>query len=592
MTLERILVLDDEPIIQKILADLFGRKKCSVSVASTIAQAETLLTRDTFDLVMLDVRLPDGDGQHFLEHVMGLPDKPLVVMMTGHGSVESAVTCMRAGAFDYLIKPFSPSQIEIILRKAETYRQLMSVNRYFSEQSGDEGDMIGRSPALQRLRQLVMRVAPTDATVLITGENGTGKEMVSRSLWRHSKRKAEPYIKVNCAALSESLIESELFGHEKGAFTGATERREGRFELANRGTLLLDEVSEIPPNLQAKLLRVLQEREFERVGGTKTIKVNVRILATSNRDLLQFVERGSFRSDLYYRLNVFPIHVPALRERPDDIVVIAESFLQRFARKHGLKLPGFSDQARAALQAYPWPGNVRELQNTIERAVILSEAGRPVPVSSLGLPALPRAACLVAAPIPVSSTSSAATGTGAAGGWPASPFTPAPAPVTMPPTGTPVPFGSSETPPADAPIPFQVPTPSEAVAAASATEAMAAAFADVAASASGSLDPPSLAPEAEGEADGSGPSAPPPAAETPTADAATAAPAAAPAPEAEVLPLDELEKRAILSALRATGGNRTRAAELLRISIRTLRNKLQEYRASGDFDDSLLGGDS
>ena len=508
MSLERILVLDDEPIIQKILVDLFGRKKYTVSVAATLAQAEALLARDTFDLIMLDVRLPDGDGQQFLEHVMSLPEKPLVVMMTGHGSIESAVGCMRAGAFDYLIKPFSPSQIEIILKKAESFRQLMSVNRYFSEHSGDEGDMLGRSSALQRLRQLVVRVAPTDATVLITGENGTGKEMVSRALWRHSQRKKEPYIKVNCAALSENLIESELFGHEKGSFTGATERREGRFELANRGTLLLDEVSEIPPNLQAKLLRVLQEREFERVGGTKTIKVNVRILATSNRDLLQFVERGSFRSDLYYRLNVFPVHVPALRERPDDIVVIAEAFLQRFGRKHGIKLPGFSDQARAALQAYPWPGNVRELQNTIERAVILSESGRPVSTSSLGLPSLPR----VAAPIPSGQSSDP---------WPASP-------VETPGFSTP-PF---------APAAESEPVPEES-------------FTAVA----------------------------------PVIDAASVSVAAS---ESDIVPLDELEKRAILDALRSTGGNRTRAAELLKISIRTLRNKLQEYRLSGDFAETTL----
>jgi two-component system, NtrC family, response regulator AtoC len=508
MSLERILVLDDEPLIQKILADLFTRKKYTVSVAGTIAQAEALLARDTFDLIMLDVRLPDGDGHQFLDHVMGLPEKPLVVMMTGHGSIESAVGCMRSGAFDYLIKPFAPSQIEIILKKAESYRQLMSVNRYFSEQNGGDGDMLGRSSALQRLRQLVMRVAPTDATVLITGENGTGKEMVSRALWRHSQRKNEPYIKVNCAALSENLIESELFGHERGSFTGATERREGRFELANRGTLLLDEVSEIPPNLQAKLLRVLQEREFERVGGTKTIKVNVRILATSNRDLLQFVERGSFRSDLYYRLNVFPVQVPPLRERPDDIVVLAEAFLHRFAKKHGLKLPGFSDQAKTALQAYPWPGNVRELENTIERAVILSESGRPVSSSGLGLPSLPRIASLVAAPIPTSHSTAP---------WPA------PAEPPQPASAHPLPVAA-----------YTEPEPEPAVVEESFT--------------------------------------PPP-------------------PEPEVIPLDQLEKRAILAALQSTGGNRTRAAELLNISIRTLRNKLQEYRASGDFSESALVGE-
>lgn len=512
MSLERILVIDDEPIIQKVLEEIFRRKKYTVSIAGTIAQAESALSRETYDLVMLDVRLPDGDGQQLLERLTALPDRPLVVMMTGHGTIESAVACMRGGAFDYLIKPFAPSQIEIVLKKADSFRQLIKVNRYFSEQDGGDGDLLGRTPSMQRLRQLIERVAPTDATVLITGENGTGKEMVARELWRHSPRRSEPYIKVNCAALSEQLIESELFGHEKGSFTGATDRREGRFELANRGTLLLDEVSEIPPNLQAKLLRVLQEREFERVGGTKTIKVNVRILATSNRDLLQFVERGSFRSDLYYRLNVFPVHVAPLRERPDDIVLLAEAFLRRFSRKHGLKIPGFSDGAVAALNGYPWPGNVRELQNTLERAVILSESGRPVSAAALGLPSLVRSYAAVGAIIP--------------------PVSPA---AFLPP-------------------------------------AASAALASPGAPDSGST--PHFVPAAS-----ESPS-------TPRNTAAVEAPAAAVSAADSVIPLDEMEKRAILAALRSTGGNRTRAAELLNISIRTLRNKLQEYRASGDFNET------
>ena len=516
MSLERILVLDDEPLIQKVLEELFRRKKFTVTVAGSITQAEGLLAKENFDLIMLDVRLPDGDGQQFLERVSTLPDRPLVVMMTGHGTIESAVACMRAGAFDYLIKPFSPGQIEIILKKADSYRQLVKVNRYFSEQDGGDGDMLGRGTTMVRLRQLIERVAPTDATVLITGENGTGKEMIARELYRHSPRRNEPYIKINCAALSENLIESELFGHEKGAFTGATDRREGRFELANRGTLLLDEVSEIPPNLQAKLLRVLQEREFERVGGTKTIKVNVRILATSNRDLMLFVEKGQFRSDLYYRLNVFPVHVPPLRERPEDILILAEAFLRRFARKHGIKIPGFSDQAASAVVTYPWPGNVRELQNTIERAVILSENGRPLSTSALGLPTLTR---LVGAPASVSNS----------------------------------------------PIPTAQPSSASA----------AVAFSGNAAAAE-----PSLHHLSEGLSSGHG------AEHIAVAEAlAVAEGGEGPEKMTSVIPLDELEKHAILAALRSTGGNRTRAAELLKISIRTLRNKLQEYRASGDFKD-------
>ncbi len=527
MSLERILVLDDEPVIQKVLGELFLRKKLTVTIASSLGQAEMICAKETFDLMMVDVRLPDGDGAQFLERARSMPGEPLVVIMTGHGSIENAVTCMRAGAFDYLIKPFSSGQIEIIIKKAESYRQLLNVNRYFAESEGaEERELIGRSNSMQRLKQLIDRVAPTEATVLITGENGTGKEMVSRELYRRSTRRNEPYIKVNCAALSENLIASELFGHERGAFTGATERREGRFELANKGTLLLDEVSEIPPNLQAKLLRVLQEREFERVGGSKTIKVNVRILATSNRDLNQVVANGEFRQDLYYRLNVFPIHVPPLRERPEDIMVLAETFLQRFARKHGLKIPGFSDAAVQLMTHYPWPGNVRELQNTLERAVILSENGRPISTLALGLPSLIR-------------TPSSAPGS-----------------VTSQ-TGTVVPFEPSthrEVPAQNAPEPARPATLPE---------------------------PPVIVPTQE----------------KPVIQVTAPAPAPSPATQpaaidSEVIPLDELERKAILHALIATGGNRTKAAEMLKISIRTLRNKLQEYREAGLLAETTLDSNS
>jgi DNA-binding NtrC family response regulator len=510
MSLERVLVIDDEPLIQKVLGELLQRRKLTVTMASSLAQADAICARETFDMMMVDVRLPDGDGQQFLERARTMPGEPQVVIMTGHASIESAVGCMRAGAFDYLIKPFSPGQIEIIVKKAESYRQLVKVNRYFAESEGaDERELLGRSPSMLRLRQLIERVAPTDATVLINGENGTGKEMVARELYRRSPRRNEPYIKVNCAALSENLIASELFGHERGAFTGATERREGRFELANKGTLLLDEVSEIPPTLQAKLLRVLQEREFERVGGTKTIKVNVRILATSNRDLAQVVANGEFRQDLFYRLNVFPVHVPPLRERPEDIAVLAEAFLQRFARKHGLKIPGFSDQALAIMASYPWPGNVRELQNTIERAVILSENGRPVSSAALGLPTISRPTMAPTTPMPLVGLAPVTT---------IPPFQ-VPSPV--------VPFEPVTLPPPALPFPI----PQEAAAAANETFTQ-------------SSSSPAITAE-------------------------------------EIVPLDELERRAILKALANTGNNRTKAAELLKISIRTLRNKLQEYREAG-----------
>ncbi len=483
ISLEKVLIVEDEAVVRNLLSEIFSRRKCQVRCAQSLAEAETLLTSDSFDLMMLDLRLPDGDGQKFLERVATLPEHPLVVMVTGYGTIESAVGCMRAGAFDYVLKPFSPSQIDIILKKAQSYRQLLQVNRYLSNpEEGEDGGLVGRSPAMLRLRQLIERVAPTDATVLITGESGTGKEMIARELYRASPRRKQPFIKVNCAAISQTLIESEFFGHERGAFTGATERREGRFELANQGTLLLDEVSEIPLNLQAKLLRVLQEREFERVGGNRTIKVNVRLLATSNRDLLSYVEKGDFRQDLYYRLNVFPVHVPPLRERGEDILLLAEHFLRRCARKHGIKVNGYSDSARAALAGYRWPGNVREMQNTIERAVILTENGRPVTAAALGLP----------------------------GDFPAE----VPPPMVQ----------------EDSPNDFAANLVSTAA-----------------------HHPVSITDDAGG-----------------------------------VLPIATLEKQAIKAALRQTEGNRTQAAALLGISIRTLRNKLQEYRDAGDPVDAGL----
>jgi DNA-binding NtrC family response regulator len=476
MSFEKILIVEDDLVVRNLLQSIFLRHKLPVSCADNLAQASAHLAREPFDMMILDLRLPDGDGLKFLEQVATLPERPLVVMVTGFGSIESAVACMRAGAFDYVLKPFSPSQIDVILRKAQTYRQLVKVNNLLSDDPDDaDGLLVGRSPAMMRLRQLIDRVAPTDATVLITGESGTGKEMISREFYRRSPRRGQPFIKVNCAAISQTLIESEFFGHERGAFTGATERREGRFELANNGTLLLDEVSEIPPSLQAKLLRVLQEREFERVGGSRTIRVNVRILATSNRDLMSHVTKGDFRQDLYYRLNVFPVHVPALRERAEDIPLLADHFLRRFTRKHGVKVTGFSDSARAALLSYRWPGNVRELQNTVERAVILSEDGRQVTAASLGL------------------------------------------------------AGDLEPTNLNTTVPWEV-----------------EALPDEAPRADDAASPPLT--------DGSG----------------------------QVLRLDELEKQAIRAALRQTAGNRTQAAAALGISIRTLRNKLQEYRDAGD----------
>ena len=385
MTVERILILDDELIIRKALEEQLRRKRLSVCSVSTLKEAQEHLAKDEFDLLFVDVHLPDGEGTELLDRIAEMPDPPLVVIITGNGTVESAVECMRSGAFDYIIKPFSSSQIDVLMKKAKHYRQLVKVNQFFTQESAVGAELIGKSEPIQDLRSMVSKVAPTEATVLIEGENGTGKELVASELYRLSARKNAPFIKVNCAAISETLIESEFSAMEKGAFTGAMQRREGRFELADGGTILLDEISEISPKVQAKLLRVLQEREFERVGGNKTIKVDVRVIATTNRDLMQFIDKGEFREDLYYRLNVFPLSVPPLRERDEDIVLLAKSFAQRFSRKHGIKLAGFEGEAIRALAAHNWPGNVRELQNTIERAVILTEPGARISAMSLGL---------------------------------------------------------------------------------------------------------------------------------------------------------------------------------------------------------------
>ena len=386
MPIEKIIVLEDDVIVRRNLEEKLRAQRYDVASTTTIAGARELMAKDTFDLLFLDVRLPDGEGTDLLRELQSQPEKPLVVMVTGFGSVESAVECMRNGAFDYMLKPFSADQLQVTLKKAENFNQLLKVNAFLSHAEEDDAgyELQGISPAMEGLRQLIRKVARTQATVLIAGESGTGKELVARALYRQSPRNNAPFIKVNCAAIPEDLIESEFFGHERGAFTGALNKREGRFELAHNGTILLDEVSEISPQVQAKLLRVLQERELERVGGNRTIKVDVRVLVTTNRHLEESVARKEFRQDLYFRLNVVPIHVPALREHKEDVPFLARQFMPRFARKHGVRAHGFSDACMAALQAHSWPGNVRELQNVIERAVILSGDGGQIETEHLG----------------------------------------------------------------------------------------------------------------------------------------------------------------------------------------------------------------
>jgi DNA-binding NtrC family response regulator len=391
MAIEKVVILDDEPIVRRSLELQLTRNKLAVTVCTTIAEVEQALTKESFDLMFVDVRLPDGDGTDLLARVSNRADKPMVVMMTGYGTVESAVSCIRNGAFDYIIKPFSSGQIDVILDKAENFSQVVKVSQVLAQQTSDQMPLIGDSEPVRLLRQMIQKVAPTEATVLISGENGTGKEMVATEIFRASGRAAAPFIKVNCAAISDTLIETEFFGHEKGAFTGATEKREGRFEIANRGTILLDEISEVSLKLQAKLLRVLQEREFERVGGSRPIPVNVRVLATTNRHLEKLVKQNEFRQDLFYRLNVFPIVVPPLRARKGDIRALAQSFLKRITQRTGIAPPMLTEEALAILEGYDWPGNVRELQNVIERAVILSEPNEPITQGILG-PMFPQTA--------------------------------------------------------------------------------------------------------------------------------------------------------------------------------------------------------
>jgi DNA-binding NtrC family response regulator len=455
MALDRILVIDDTPIIRKSLEERLRGKKYAVSTAASLAEAEKRLGAGNFDLIFLDMELPDGDGRVFIEQLSHAEIKPLIVMITANGSVETVVECMRQGAFDYVTKPFSMTQIDLVLKKAAQFQRAVKVTDFLNRESIAKRELIGASPVIVKLRDLIHKVARTNATVMICGENGTGKELVANEIFLNSQRSSKPFIKVNCAAISEALIESEFFGHEKGSFTGATDQRDGRFELADGGTILLDEVSEISLGLQAKLLRVLQEREFERVGGNKTIKVDVRVLATTNRDLMKAVQKGEFREDLYYRLNVFPLSVPPLRDRIGDVELLANHFLERFAREHGIKSGGFSENGIAGLLAHNWPGNVRELQNVVERAAILAEESVPMSAELMNL-SVPQSA-VVPAPAPASSMST-------------------------------------------------------------------------------------------------------------------------PASNGEIVPLHEMEKRAIFEALEKTDGNRTQAAELLQISIRTLRNKLAEYR--------------
>lgn len=371
-----ILIVDDEPNYQIVLSEILKDEGYEVFTANSGLAGLPIVYSTDLDLVLSDMKMPGMDGIAFLEKIKEYNKELPVILITAYAEVEKAVEAMRLGAFTYLAKPFSNQQLLAGVRKAiEHYGLIREIRRLRDEATPRSGfgGMIGKSPSMRAVYQLIEKVAPTPSSVLITGESGTGKELVARAIHNHSPRRDAPFISVNCAALSEHLLESELFGHEKGAFTDAVVMRKGRFELADTGTLFLDEVGEMPPQLQAKLLRVLQEREVERLGSRKTIPLDVRVIATSNRELRQAVAAGLFREDLFYRLNVFPLRWLPLAQRPGDILPIAEHLVQWHMTQQGGSVPTLTAAAAARLLRHRWPGNVRELDNVIQRALILCD---------------------------------------------------------------------------------------------------------------------------------------------------------------------------------------------------------------------------
>jgi two-component system response regulator AtoC len=481
LSIETALVVDDDVLMREFVVETLLREGIQVTQAGNGLEGRKLLEEKAFDIAFLDLKMPGLDGLQLLKHMKTAGVETLPVIITAFGTVEKAVEAMRAGAYDFLMKPFSPEQVEIILKRAREWVALQAQNTYLQEELGWKlprgRQFLGQSRAFENLTQAIAKVAKSNSSVLLSGETGTGKELVALAIHAMSDRSGQPFIRLNCAAVPDTLMDSELFGHEKGAFTSAVSMRVGRFELAHKGTILLDEISEMPLGVQSKLLRVLQEREFERVGGSRTIRVDCRVIATTNRDLKAYVQEGKFRQDLYFRLNVVPIAIPPLRERPEDIPLLANSFLERFCLEKGPKgrKLSFSADVLNAFRAYAWPGNVRELENLVERLAVMEDG------PEIGLQAIPEEILRAA-----------------------------------PPTGM---------------------TPVSSSTAALAREVCAPAPTDQQA---------------------------PPAATTDELN--------------KVFSLPEIERLTIIRALEATGGNRTKSAELLNISIRTLRNKLNEYR--------------
>jgi two-component system nitrogen regulation response regulator NtrX len=367
----KVLIIDDEEPIRSSLRMIFEYEGYDCLLAANGAVGLQLARRESPDLILLDIKMPQMDGMEVLRQLNPGPDSTPVVILSGHGTVKTAVEATKLGAFDFIEKPPESERILLVARNALSQKRLTEENRRLRLSFDDRFYMVGQSVVIERVWEAIRRAAPTSATVLITGESGVGKELVARAIHRNSLRKDEAFVQVNCAAIPDELIESELFGHEKGSFTGAAEKQIGKFELAHRGTIFLDEIGDMSLRTQAKVLRVLQEGEVERIGSQKTIQVDVRVIAATNKRLEQIIEKGDFREDLYFRLSVIPIEVPPLRERPDDISLLVEHFVNQFCKENNYRRKDFTPSAIAALKRQLWRGNVRELRNTIERLLIM-----------------------------------------------------------------------------------------------------------------------------------------------------------------------------------------------------------------------------
>jgi DNA-binding NtrC family response regulator len=392
-----ILLVDDEAKIRNALAQALREDGHEVVAVGSPREAQRLLGRGSFDVLLLDNLMPELTGLDLIRELVAttpVEERPQILLMTAHATVESAIEAMKLGALDYLQKPFEIDELLVVVNRALDHQRLRTQHGYLLKERDEEFNqygIVGRSKRIQEVIRTAEMVAKTKSTVLITGETGTGKEMVARAIHFHSSQRENPLVKVNCAALPENLLESELFGHVRGAFTGALNNKKGKFALADGGSIFLDEIGTMAPPLQSKLLRVLQEREFEPLGSERSHKVDVRVIAATNRDLRQMVSAGQFQEDLYYRLNVIPIHMPPLRERPEDIPLLVEHFVKKHAQRAGKRIDGLEAGVLEALQSADWPGNVRELENTVERAVVLSPGSRigPDVVRLLGVASAP-----------------------------------------------------------------------------------------------------------------------------------------------------------------------------------------------------------